>query len=63
MLSDLREAYQLEPKKVQLSHGFKKDLAWWESAMDKHNGVSIIDHQRKMVKITMDGSTKGEVDG
>ena len=61
MLSDLREAYKSEPSRVQLSPGFQKDLKWWKMSMEKHKVVSIIDHQRKMVRITMNGSTKGEV--
>ena len=63
MLSDLREAYKIEPRKVELSPGFRKDLKWWEIAMENNNGVYILDHHRKTIRITMDGSTKGEVDG
>lgn len=63
MLSDLRAAYKCEPRKVKLSPGFQKDLKWWEYAMENNNGISILDHERKSIKITMDASSKGEVDG
>ena len=63
MLSDFREAYKVEPKRVQLSQGFQMDLKWWQFALEKNNGVSILDHEKKTIRITMDGSTKGEEGG
>ena len=63
MLSDLREAYKIEPRRVQLSQGFRKDLKWWQFALENSNGLAILDHKRKSIRITMDGSTKGEVGG
>ena len=61
MLTDLRHSYKIEPEKVKLSYGFKKDLEWWRQSLDNNNGISILDHQRRTIQITMDGSTKGEV--
>ena len=63
MLSDLRQAYKMDPKKITLSSGFRKDLQWWEGAMENNNGISILDHERKTIWITMDASSKGGVGG
>ena len=63
MLSDPREAYKTEPGRVKISHGFKKDLQWRDFALENSNGMSILDHKRKTIRITMDGSTKEEIIG
>jgi hypothetical protein len=55
-----RTAATLTELQQQLSDIFKKDLKWWEYAMENNNGVSILDHRRQTIRITIDGSTKGE---
>ena len=58
---DLCLSYGMEPKKVDLSEGFRKDLQSWSSSLEYSNGILILDDERRTIKITMDGSTKGEV--
>ena len=63
MQMDLRAAYKVSPKKIQLSNGFKKGLWWWKYCMGDHNGFPILDHRQVGATVTMDASSKGEVGG
>ena len=62
MLSELRAAYKTEPRQIQLSPGFRKDLSWWKFQLDFWNGRSILDYSERNGVVTLDASKHGDFD-
>ena len=62
MLDTLRRAYNLSSP-VPLDSCFKADLAWWNSRLDRWNGISTLVFTAYHNKVALDASTDGWADG